>query len=63
MYKYILLMVLILTFFSGCKNLNSEVQNKDALNGTNLEDKTKECKCQPKSLPHDIELVYHLSHL
>lgn len=42
MNKYILLIVLTLTFFSGCKNSNLDVENKATLNDTNLEDKTKE---------------------
>jgi len=55
MYKYILLMVLILAFFSGCKNLNLEVENKDALNDTNLEDKTQENNIDKPKRYSDLE--------
>ncbi|MGD9569267.1 MAG: hypothetical protein AB7V48_13330 [Sedimentibacter sp.] len=55
MYKYILLIVLILTFFSGCNNLNLEDENIVALNDTNLEDKSLKNNNDKPRLYSDLE--------
>lgn len=55
MSKYILLIVLILTFFSSCKKLNLEVENKATLNDTNLADKTQENNIDKSILYSDLE--------
>ncbi len=54
MYKNILLIILILTFFSSCKKLDIEDKNTDVLNNTNLQDKSLENNSKP-SLYSDLE--------
>jgi len=55
MYKYILLMLLILTLFCSCKNLNMEVVKEDVLNDTNLEDETQENNIDKSIRYSDLE--------
>lgn len=55
MYKYILLIVLMLTFFSGCNNLNLEDKNTVDSNDTNLEDNSLENNNEEPKLYYDLE--------
>lgn len=54
MYKYILLIVLMLTFFSGCNNLDLEDKNTVDSN-TNLEDNSLENNNDEPKLYSDLE--------